>query len=272
MATYLLTWNPDRDDTPDLDWARELEAKSERGETVEFSWSCGRTKSIEHGDRAVFLRQGLAPRGVLAVGRVVRGPREAEHWKREADAQTVQMVEVRWAHFAAEPVVPRERLNEPPFDSAHWDARGSGVSVSEGAADALMDEFWEAAGLRWDPLPDEEAGGAGSGIAEGAPTTGTASRYERSAKAREACLVAHGTTCKVCDVGMKERYGPAAEGLIHVHHLEPLASVGEEHRVDPVRDLRPVCPNCHAVIHYERPPSSPRTLEKVRCMLAAVDE
>ncbi len=34
------------------------------------------------------------------------------------------------------------------------------------------------------------------------------------------------------------------EGFIHVHHLKPLSEVGYEYRVDPIRDLRPVCPNC----------------------------
>jgi len=44
-------------------------------------------------------------------------------------------------------------------------------------------------------------------------------------------------------------YGEIAEGYIHVHHLRPLSEVGEAHAVDPVADLRPVCPNCHAVLH-----------------------
>jgi predicted HNH restriction endonuclease len=34
--------------------------------------------------------------------------------------------------------------------------------------------------------------------------------------------------------------------------------------VDPIADLRPVCPNCHAVIHRANPPY---TLDDVRDML-----
>ena len=49
-------------------------------------------------------------------------------------------------------------------------------------------------------------------------------------------------------------YGPLAEGFIHVHHLKPLAQVGEAYNVDPVADLAPVCPNCHAMIHRRREP------------------
>lgn len=31
--------------------------------------------------------------------------------------------------------------------------------------------------------------------------------------------------------------------------LLPISEIGEKYVVDPVRDLIPVCPNCHAAIH-----------------------
>jgi 5-methylcytosine-specific restriction protein A len=48
-------------------------------------------------------------------------------------------------------------------------------------------------------------------------------------------------------------YGEVAKGFIHVHHLRPLSEIGEEYEVDPIADLRPVCPNCHAVLHLRVP-------------------
>jgi len=36
-----------------------------------------------------------------------------------------------------------------------------------------------------------------------------------------------------------------------VHHLVPISKIGKKYRVDPIKDLRPVCPNCHAVIHLK---------------------
>lgn len=74
-------------------------------------------------------------------------------------------------------------------------------------------------------------------------------RYERDRAARTACLEAHGRICVVCRVDLASVYGPIAAGVIHVHHRKPLAEIGESYTVDPVRDLVPVCPNCHAVIH-----------------------
>ena len=61
------------------------------------------------------------------------------------------------------------------------------------------------------------------------------------------------------------RYGPQAAGYIHVHHLRPLAAIGAEYVLDPVHDLVPVCPNCHAVMHMRR--EEPYTVEEVREML-----
>jgi 5-methylcytosine-specific restriction protein A len=42
-----------------------------------------------------------------------------------------------------------------------------------------------------------------------------------------------------------------------------LSEVGNEYRVDPIRDLRPVCPNCHAMIHRRIPAYSIEELKKM---------
>jgi predicted HNH restriction endonuclease len=68
----------------------------------------------------------------------------------------------------------------------------------------------------------------------------------------------------VCGFNFGAAYGGSAEGYIHVHHLKPLASIGEEYVIDPIKDLRPVCANCHAVIHLRQPPYS---IEEVNVML-----
>jgi hypothetical protein len=100
--------------------------------------------------------------------------------------------------------------------------------------------------------PDEQLGVALH--LEGGATQVEVNRYERDAKARMACLAYHGTRCQVCGLEMGEIYGPDMEGYIHVHHLQPLSKNGVRHVVDPVRDLRPICPNCHAFIHHVDPP------------------
>jgi len=99
---------------------------------------------------------------------------------------------------------------------------------------------------------------------EGAATQVLVNRYERDPAARERCIEHYGTNCIACGVSLAEQYGLEVDGLIHVHHMTPLASVAKRSIVDPVRDLRPVCPNCHAVIHSTRPPL---TIEQVQEMV-----
>lgn len=90
---------------------------------------------------------------------------------------------------------------------------------------------------------------------EGTVQTVTVNRRERNADARAACIEEWGTNCQVCGLDFGERYGEIGEGFIHVHHLTPLAEGGTQN-VDPVKDLRPVCPNCHAMLHQTSPPLS----------------
>ena len=59
-------------------------------------------------------------------------------------------------------------------------------------------------------------------------------------------------------------YEDVAKGFVHVHHLRLLSRIACDYEVDPVHDLRPVCPNCHAVIHLG---GEHRELEAVRQML-----
>lgn len=96
---------------------------------------------------------------------------------------------------------------------------------------------------------------------EGACSTITVNRYERDPLAREVCLAHHGYRCDDCRTLLSECYGPIAEGVIHVHHLTPIATIGSSYQLDPVQELRPVCPNCHAVLHLRYPPFSIEELQ-----------
>lgn len=91
---------------------------------------------------------------------------------------------------------------------------------------------------------------------EGATKRVVVDAYERNPAARRACIAHYGTCCQVCGFDFGQTYGELGEGFIHVHHLNQLSEIGEEYQVDPVEDLRPVCPNCHAMLHQQRPPLS----------------
>lgn len=111
-------------------------------------------------------------------------------------------------------------------------------------------------------LPDELD--AAIPMREGARYQVLVNAYERNPEARRQCIAAHGTDCCICGFSFGAVYGEVAEGYIHVHHVRPLSEVGGEYVVDPVEDLRPVCPNCHAVLHLG---GRCRTIDEVRRLL-----
>jgi 5-methylcytosine-specific restriction enzyme A len=91
-------------------------------------------------------------------------------------------------------------------------------------------------------------------IIEGAKRTITVNSYERNSKARQLCISYYGTICQVCGFDFEMIYGKLGKDFIHVHHLTKVADIGIEYEVKPIQDLRPVCPNCHAMLHRKEPP------------------
>lgn len=103
---------------------------------------------------------------------------------------------------------------------------------------------------------------------EGSTRQVVVNAYERDRTARDACIAHYGYACAVCGLQFEERYGALGVAFIHVHHVVPLSELGAGYLVDPVQDLRPVCPNCHAMLHRRRPPLS---IEELRAALRGVD-
>jgi len=97
---------------------------------------------------------------------------------------------------------------------------------------------------------------------EGAVKQTIVNRYERDTKARDKCIEYYGLKCQICLFDFEEVYGELGAGFIHVHHLTPISDIGEEYKLDPIRDLRPVCPNCHAMLHKKNPPLSIEQLKR----------
>jgi len=78
-------------------------------------------------------------------------------------------------------------------------------------------------------------------------------KYERDPKARKACLDHFGYACQVCGFDFEKVYGPIGRGIIHVHHHKNKISASKkECKINPLKDLIPVCPNCHTMIHSRR--------------------
>lgn len=101
---------------------------------------------------------------------------------------------------------------------------------------------------------------------EGAVSSVLVNAYERNQDARSACLNRFGLSCTACEMNFGAVYGALGEGYIHVHHIKPIHLCGGEYEVDPIKDLVPVCANCHAMIHRRR---IPLTVDELRGILKA---
>ncbi len=88
---------------------------------------------------------------------------------------------------------------------------------------------------------------------EGALKTIQVNAYERNIKARQECLKINGASCFVCGFNFEKVYGDIGKGYIHIHHKVDISCVGREYVVDPAKDMVPVCPNCHAMLHTSKP-------------------
>ena len=89
---------------------------------------------------------------------------------------------------------------------------------------------------------------------EGIQKIVTINSYERNLKARTECIKHYGLKCVVCSFNFEEFYKDLGMGFIHVHHLNQLSDIRQGYKVNPIKDLIPVCPNCHAMLHKKNPP------------------
>ena len=97
--------------------------------------------------------------------------------------------------------------------------------------------------------PDEMNAEPNVELIEGAVKRVAVNQYERNPVARQMCIEFYGLHCQICGLDFEKRYGELGKGFIHVHHVTPISQVNEEYVIDYTKDLIPVCPNCHAMLH-----------------------
>lgn len=256
MTVFLLTWNPDGSGWPDVDYGRQVERLAAGG-LYKDRWSVGgRKHGIGRGDRAYLMRQ-RHERGLVACGTISSRTYEDDHWG-SAGART-RYVNIDWSSLLPiEDRLPVELL-KAELPEVSWDRlQGSGVRVPS-PHDAALTTAWSKH-LQASPYrePDELPLGQHE---EGAVTRVEVNRYERDRAARAACITHYGTLCAVCGFDFEARYGRLGRGFIQVHHVRELSTLGRGYMIDPVADLRPLCANCHAMVHRSRPALTPRQLK-----------
>lgn len=153
--------------------------------------------------------------------------------------------------------MPERQFNSPGW----WQIIAHGEDTPAGFTWQLKEQLFDAmvelgllqdsdARLYPEVVPPE------SEIYEGKASKVLVNAYERNSVARRICVNHYGARCVVCSFDFEKKFGEIGSGFIHVHHLIELSAIGREYKVDPIKDLRPVCPNCHSMLHQRRPPYS----------------
>lgn len=134
------------------------------------------------------------------------------------------------------------------------------------------DELWVRAGsnvapgqnIRWTLAGCSETTAANEAILkEGMRFSVVSTAIERNPEARRKCLEHYGCKCFVCAFEFKLKYGELGGNYIHVHHRTDISLSNGEYRVDPILDLIPLCPNCHAMVHQQKPSMSVEKLKEI---------
>ncbi len=169
--------------------------------------------------------------------------------------------------FAKELGITIEEEDPIPSEKSHvgWEVWSTGWKEGRRFQWRMLPQVAEALEeLGWvDPIELMTADEAfAPALKEGRLVPASTVVHERNPEARRLCIEHYGTICHICGFDSKSVYGIA--GVIHVHHLRPLSEIRGEYEVDPVEDLRPICPNCHAIVHLG---GRCRSIEEVRSML-----
>jgi len=213
----------------------------------------------------------MPPKGIIASGWVTSHVIEDSHWdtKLARDGKQALYVEIDLdvlLNPETDEILSREALTKGVLAEMHWDSQSSGIRIPDHVARELERKWAQFLDLRVDTslaIPEEDLADPSSYL-EGSTKQVILNTYERNPKAREKCLRHFGYNCAICNFNFKQTFGPLGDKFIHVHHLTPLSRKGGQYKLDPIRDLRPVCPNCHAMIHKRKPAFTITEVGKLR--------
>ena len=263
MNTYLFAWNPTKWTWTDLE---ECVEQLELTGKVTHMWSVQSHKKIRLHDRAFLVRLGQEPKGIMGAGFVSSLPFLSKHWSGED--RLVPRVNIDFEVLLNpdnDPLLSIDLLNQGNMSQQVWTPQSSGIQIKPDIVDeleALWFDFLTTQDIRHNPFVPTDTDDQ-KVYSEGTPNQVSITRYERNPYARQKCIDHYGLSCVVCDFNFEDTYGQAGKDFIHVHHLTQVATVGDTYTIDPIKDLRPVCPNCHSIIHRQKTPYTIDEMKKI---------
>jgi 5-methylcytosine-specific restriction protein A len=257
MSAYLLKWNPRL--WPWNSISTDA-AKTEKGQFVRASWTCGRTKKIRKGDRVFIIRLGDKPKGLIASGWAT-----SNWYPGKFRGRSVVRVDCkldRILDWEVDALLPLSRLKQGKLNKVAWTNQGAGVEIYGDILDEIEQLWAMQIGRNSTSVPIDERPAI-----EGEERRRLVRHYmretwKREEKIFEAQKKHNGRLiCEIAGCGFDffEVYGKLGKGYAQIHHRKPLNS-----RTSPsktlLKDLLVVCANCHAMIHRYGACRSPRGL------------
>ncbi|MBP7415644.1 MAG: HNH endonuclease [Pyrinomonadaceae bacterium] len=258
MASYLYVWNPKNWNWDDIDYAADCVVNGDR---YDVFWSCLSTRSVRIGDRFILIRLGKEPKGILGCGYISSLPYSMPHWNEEKRTSGVMAprTDLLFKALSAEPIIPLDYLIQR-YPNYHWTSQASGVSLPDLIVDDLFAIIQDDIRFSFTTMDLK----AVREYSEGKPKKTTTWTYDRSTEARNDCIEHYGYKCEVCRFDFGATYGDRGRNFIEVHHLKPIADIKREYKINPIKDLRPVCANCHKMLHRRKPVLS---IEELRALM-----
>ena len=200
-------------------------------------------------------------KGVVGCGYILSSPEPVQHWdeKQRLEGRSVLSTSIEFKALSDRPLISYDELVDR-FRGVHWTPQQSGTSVPADVAKTIFFEITGSSSLAQGIVAPE----IDELFVEGDLKEITIRSYDRCSRAREACITHNGYSCAVCGFSFEEVYGQLGSEYIEVHHLHPVADVGGSHLINPKTDLKPVCSNCHRMLHHRRPALS--IDELIACM------
>lgn len=247
MNAYLYTWNPKKWIWRDL---QEAIYRVNNNKIYDMYWSCGNTKRMSTGDLFFLMRLGSKPKGIIGCGYISSEPYHLAHWDevKAAEGKKTLRTDLYFKSLSESPILGLDYL-EDKFPGYNWTPRVGGLSIPKDVADDILKYIQSNKFSKFTTISESKL----KLYSEGKSKTVTYTTYDRSPAARQACLEHYGYDCDVCGFNFSKKYGEIGRNYIEVHHLKQIADIAEEYEIDPVNDLRPVCANCHRMLHKRRP-------------------
>lgn len=264
MTAFIFDFSSDRRAGQLPRYSRTLDRLTETGQAVE-SWKVrGNTTTIPGADAWLLLRGshggGLIGHGTVASEPYADNGREDGDGEDDSDGDGPLYLDIavdgllQWGE-----AIPAAILTER-VPGARWD-------VDQASAVEIPPEHEAAVRFLWAeyaPVPADPTTPPPGTLPENALTSAAINRYEWEPHSRNACIDHHGTNCSACGFSFEAVYGDIGKGFIEVHHIVPVSLVGEDYELDPLTDLVPLCPNCHAMAHRRQPvPYTPAELRAI---------